>query len=141
MKVLIIDGVESSFIADRFIIKDNGDYLGITGDFEVIYPVSALGGSMISIADYTPQPVVDVVPVPDEITMRQARLVLLGAGMLGAVESAIAALPEPVKSAAKIEWEYSQVVKRKNGFVEKLAPVIGWSEKQMDDLFIAGSKL
>jgi len=140
MKALFIDGVESAFIADDFIVE-NGDYIGISGGLKTIYPVSALGGVMVEIKDYTPQPVVEVIPVPDEITMRQARLRLLGAGMLGAVESAIAALPEPVKSAAKIEWEYSQVVKRKNGFVEQLAPVIGWSEKQVDDLFIAGSKL
>ena len=140
MKALFIDGVESAFIADDFIVE-NGDYIGISGGLKTIYPVSALGGVMVEIKDYNPPPVVEVIPVPDEITMRQARLVLLGAGMLGAVESAIAALPEPVKSAAKIEWEYSQVVKRKNGFVEKLAPVIGWSEKQIDDLFIAGAKL
>lgn len=65
MKALIIDGVESSFVADRFIIKDNGDYVGITGDFEVIYPVSALGGSVIAIADYTPPPPVIEPPAPE----------------------------------------------------------------------------
>lgn len=105
------------------------------------YPLSVVGDGC-AVVDYTPPPpVVETVPVPDEITMRQARLVLLGAGMLGSIESAIAALPEPVKSAAKIEWEYSQSVKRKNGFVEQLAPLIGLSEKQVDDLFIAGAKL
>ena len=60
MKVLIIDGVESAFIADRFIIKDSGDYVGITGDFEVTYPVLALGGGVIAIKDYTPP-----APVPE----------------------------------------------------------------------------
>ena len=65
MKVLIIDGVESSFIADRFIIQDSGDYVGITGDFEVAYPKSALGGSVIAIADYTPPPPVIDPPAPE----------------------------------------------------------------------------
>lgn len=86
---------------------------------------------------YTPPPT----PVPTDITMRQARLVLLGAGLLASVDTAIAAMPEPQKSAAHIEWEYSNAVQRHNGFVSALGTAIGLTEAQIDALFIAGAKL
>ena len=83
-----------------------------------------------------------IVPtVPAEVTMRQARLALLGAGKLAAVDAAIASMPEPQKSAARIEWEYSGAVQRHNGFVAALGPALGLSEAQIDALFIAASKL
>lgn len=80
-------------------------------------------------------------PVPASITMRQARLALLGAGLLASVSTAINALPEPLKSAAQIEWEYSNEVQRRNGFVEQLAPVLGLTNSQLDDLFRAAAQL
>lgn len=81
------------------------------------------------------------VAVPVEITMRQARLALLGAGKLTAVDAAIAAMPEPQKSAAKIEWEYSNTVQRHNGFVSALGPALGLTDAEVDALFIAGAAL
>lgn len=79
--------------------------------------------------------------IPASITMRQARLALLGAGMLAGVGAAIDSLPEPLKSAAQIEWEYSNEVQRHNGFVEQLAPALGLTTAQLDALFIAAAKL
>jgi len=79
--------------------------------------------------------------VPGEVTMRQARLALLAAGKLDAVEAAINALPDPPKSAARITWEHSQTVQRYNGFVSQLAPALGMSEAQIDGLFIAAAGL
>jgi hypothetical protein len=79
--------------------------------------------------------------VPTQVTMRQARLALLGAGKLAGVEAAINALPEPTKSAAKITWDYSSVVQRNNGLVPQLASALGMTSKQIDDLFIAASKI
>ena len=80
-------------------------------------------------------------PIPDHITMRQARLVLLGIGKLAVVDAAINSLPEPHKSGAKITWEYSTEVQRKNGLVSQLASALGLTESQIDELFIAGAKL
>lgn len=79
--------------------------------------------------------------VPASVTMRQARLALMAAGKLAAVEAAIAALPEPAKTAAQIEWEYSNEVQRHNGFVSQLAPLLGMTEAQLDDLFIQAKAL
>lgn len=80
-------------------------------------------------------------PVPAAVTMRQARLALLGAGLLDDVDAAIAALPSPQKEAAKIEWEYSQEVQRHNGFVSVLAPSLGLTDEQTDALFVQAEKL
>lgn len=79
--------------------------------------------------------------IPSSVTMRQARLALLGAGKLAAVESAIAALSEPAKTAALIEWEYSNEVQRHNGFVSQLAPALGMTEAQLDALFVQAASL
>lgn len=79
--------------------------------------------------------------VPQSVTMRQARLALLGAGLLDGVDAAIAALPSPQKEAAKIEWGYSQEVQRHNGFVSVLAPLLSLTEAQIDALFIGAAKL
>lgn len=89
---------------------------------------------------FTP-PAPPPVPVPEAVTMRQARLALLGAGLLDNVTTAINALPSPLKEAAQIEWEYSNEVQRYNGFVEQLAPALSLTEGQLDDLFRAAATL
>lgn len=89
------------------------------------------------IVEKPPEPVV----VPQTVTMRQARLALLGAGYLAAVEAAIAALPSPTKEAVQIEWEYAQEVERSRGIVAELGTVLGLSESELDNLFIVASKL
>lgn len=88
----------------------------------------------------TPAPKPDPV-VPQAVTMRQARLALLGAGLLSSVEGAIDALAEPTKTAARIEWEYSQEVHRNKQLVLVLAPLLGLTEQQLDNLFIAAAEL
>lgn len=83
----------------------------------------------------------DPVPVPASVTMRQARLALLAAGLLGAVQTAIDGLSSPDKEAAQIEWDYSNEVQRSNGVVSALAPALGLTEAQIDALFIAAGRL
>lgn len=81
------------------------------------------------------------VVVPIEVTMRQARLALHAAGKLTAVNAAINALPDPPKTAALIEWEYSSTVRRDSQFVALLGPALGLDAAGLDALFIAASKL
>lgn len=76
--------------------------------------------------------------VPTEVSMRQARLALNAAGQLSAVESAINALPEPQKTAARIEWDYATTVARDWPLVQMLAPVIGLD---LDALFSSAAEL
>lgn len=79
--------------------------------------------------------------VPSAVTMRQARLALLGAGLISSIDSAINAMPSPQKEAARIEWEYSQEVQRHNGFVDILGPLLGLTDAQTDALFITAATL
>lgn len=84
-------------------------------------------------ADLNPVP---PTPVPSSVTMRQARLALLGAGKLVAVDMAINGLPEPQQSAARIEWDFSNEVQRHNGLIPLMAPALGLTAAQIDALFI-----
>ena len=77
-------------------------------------------------------------PVPQEITMRQARLVLLEHNLLANVQPAIDNLPEPAKTKAQIEWDYSNALQRNNSFVNVLGTALGLTDDDIDNLFIEG---
>lgn len=79
--------------------------------------------------------------VPQSVSMRQARLALLGAGKLGLVQPAIDAMPEPQRSAASIEWGYASSVDRQHDFTLALAAAIGLDDVAMDALFIQAATL
>lgn len=96
-----------------------------------------------SVTDATPEQIAARLAalVPRAVTMRQARLALLGAGKLAQVDAAIDAMSEPTRTAARIEWEYSGEVQRHNGFVAALGPALGLTSEQIDALFIAAQAL
>jgi hypothetical protein len=73
--------------------------------------------------------------VPPAVTMRQARLVLLGAGLLPKIDKAIAGMPSPHKEAATIEWEYSSEVKRDGALVQQLGAALGLDNAALDAMF------
>lgn len=74
-------------------------------------------------------------PVPGVVSMRQARLALLGAGLLDNVESALASLEGIDGRAARIQWEFSSEVSRYSDLIEALAPALGLNDEQIDELF------
>lgn len=79
---------------------------------------------------------VHAVVVPQFVEMTQARLALLQAGLLDDVDAAVTAMG----GAVKIEWEYRLTIRRDNPLVLAVKNALGWSDQQMDDLFIlAGS--
>ncbi len=79
--------------------------------------------------------------VPVAVTMRQARLALLQAGMLATVNGAIAAMPGAAGDAARIEWEFSSEVQRHKPLVLALAPLLGLDDAQLDALFVQAASL
>ena len=80
--------------------------------------------------------------VPTVVTMRQARLALLQAGLLNQVDVAIAALEDPVqRSAARVEWEYATEVNREYPWVRILAVALELTEQRLDDLFTLAKTL
>ena len=76
-------------------------------------------------------------PVPQQVTMRQARLALLSAGLLDDVEMVIAAAGRE----AQLEWEYAAVVDRSNPAVAAVQQQHGLTDAQIDDLFREAAKL
>ena len=79
--------------------------------------------------------------VPPSVTMRQARLALLGAGLLASVGAAIDGLPSPQKEAARIEWEYATEVQRSSGLVPMMGVALGLDDAALDALFIEAAAL
>jgi hypothetical protein len=79
--------------------------------------------------------------VPPEVTMRQARLALNAIGKLASVDSAIAAMADPAKTQAQIEWEYSSTVQRTKPLVLQLGAALGLSSADLDQLFITAAEL
>ena len=75
-----------------------------------------------------------VVAVPQTVTMRQARLALLAAGLLDTVDAAVASRG----AAAKIEWEYATDVDRDWPLVVQLGTVLSLD---IDALFLAAAEL
>lgn len=79
---------------------------------------------------------------PQSVTMRQARLALLGAGLLDSVNAAIAAITDATqRQAAEIEWEYAQTVDRASPFTQQLASGLGLTNEQLDGLFTQAAAL
>lgn len=69
------------------------------------------------------------------VDMTQARLALLAVGKLADVDAAIAAMSEPQRTAAQIEWEYRPRIWRLSPLVIGLMPALGIDDAGMDQLF------
>lgn len=72
-----------------------------------------------------------------EVSMRQARLALLAAGLLDQVEAGITGMDK----AAQIEWEYATSVKRGSALVAAIAAGLSLTDAQLDDLFTNAATL
>ena len=79
--------------------------------------------------------------VPASVTIRQARLALLGAGLLASVDAAIDGMPSQQKEAARIEWEYATEVQRSSGLVPMIGAALGLDDAALDALFIEAAAL
>jgi hypothetical protein len=99
----------------------------------------------VPISDEAAQAILDAIQaapsIPEVVTMRQARLALLSAGLLVEVEAAIDALVSPQKDAARIQWEYAQEVRRADPLVQMLAPALDLSDAELDALFTTAAGL
>lgn len=90
------------------------------------------------VPDPIPEP---VVVVPIEVTQRQARMALHALGHLTSVEMAINALPDPPRTEARIAWDFSNTIQRSNPFVSQLAALLGFTEQDLDELFVMAAGL
>ena len=78
---------------------------------------------------------------PQSVTMRQARLALLSAGLLAAVNAAIAAMPGVAGEAARIEWEFAQTVERDSQLIVVVSAGLNLTAAQIDDLLTLAATL
>lgn len=78
-------------------------------------------------------------PVPQSVSAYQARMALLAAGLLDDVE-ALMADPQTDR-AARIAWEYGTTVERSSPLISALAPSLGMTDEQIDDLFRAARSI
>ncbi len=74
--------------------------------------------------------------VPEAVTMAQARLALLDAGLLSQVDTVIAALPSPQREVAQIEWEFRATVQRDSQLMQAIGAALGLDAGQIDALFV-----
>lgn len=78
-----------------------------------------------------------IAAIPYDVSMRQASLALLNAGLLDDVEALVATLPR----AYQIEWERASKVQRDNPLVEIVRQQQGMTTVQIDDLFTLAATL
>jgi len=69
--------------------------------------------------------------VPQVVSARQARLALAGAGLLDAVEAAVAGL----SAFDRIEWEYATEIRRDHPMIASLAVALDLTTGEVDELF------
>lgn len=95
---------------------------------------------VVDINEYQDVPVV-LSTSPQAVTPRQMRIALVMSGIsLSTIEAIINSLPEPDQSITRITWEYSIEFQRSNPLLVGLAPALGLSPSQVDDLFaLAGT--
>ena len=123
---IIDDGVVTNIaeadepLADNWIADTGNAQIGGTWDGAAFHPVPV------------PSP-----PAPQSVSMRQARLALLAAGLLDGVEAAIKASDR----AAEIEWEYAADVRRDHPMIAVMQQAQGLSDAQVDTLFTEAARL
>lgn len=90
----------------------------------------------------SPLPEITPAVIPESVTMRQARLMLLQQGMLDAVETAIGAVEDDAtRKAIQIEWEYALDLRRDWPALQMITQAMGIDGQQLDTLFIDAAKL
>ena len=121
----------SQVTAEQF--KAQNRNIQYAGEFPSTGYLESIGAAIVNVEVPT--------PIPQVVTMRQARLALLQQGLLASIQPAIDALDEPEKSGATIEWEYSQTVERNRPFVSLLSQALDLTDDDLDALFTLAETL
>jgi hypothetical protein len=78
----------------------------------------------------------ELVKVIPDVTPRQIRQAMVLRGIsISQIDSAIDSMPEPNRSFAKIEWEYSIAFQRNNPLVTAIGAIVGKSKDELDELW------
>lgn len=110
------------------ILADGG--FSLPGKMLVASVTAAIGDTYNSDGTFTRS--TPAVSVPQEVTDLQARLALINAGLLGAVDAAVAASDD----ATKAWYDRALTWRRDSQIIASLAPAVGLSSADLDALFI-----
>jgi hypothetical protein len=99
---------------------------------DLLDPTPGIGWSYVN-GTFTAPP--DPNAVPHSVTPRQMRQALVLMGVYDQIQPAFDTLPEPIKTLATIEWEYSLAFERNRPLVSQVAAALGWTEDQLDSLW------
>ena len=91
--------------------------------------------------DALPPPPPPPSSVPQEVTKRQALQALILAELDDEVDAALAAIPGIPGKLARAEWAESKMVERNRPLVKQMTQTLGWTEQQVDQLFITAASL
>jgi hypothetical protein len=80
-------------------------------------------------------------PVPQTVTTRQMHKALAMTNKLSTIKAFIASLPEPNKTLIDIEFNQSNEFQRDNILLNQMAPQLGMTSADVDQLFIYASTL
>ena len=120
-----------------FALKDiNGNIIRYQ-DFELAAPILSPAKGLVWVREDPPIPQPGPLPVPQSVTVAQARLALLNAGLLTSTNAIIAIMPGVEGDAARIKWEYSANIRRDDPLVAALANALNLTNTQVDDVFKA----
>lgn len=78
-------------------------------------------------------------PVPEIVSMRQAKIQLSRAGLLAQANAAIGALSGQPGEEARLEWEYATSLRRDHPLVAGIGRALGLDDAAKDDLFRAAA--
>lgn len=144
----IVKTYEISEINADKIHNEIGASNSVTGFLGVAFSNGTLGvlGSSLSneasldavISAHDPSPTIIIA----DVTPRQIRQALILSGVsLATIEAALNSLSEPTKSLAIAEWEYSNIFQRNRPLVASVGQMLGWTNQQLDDLWLFAATL
>jgi len=90
-----------------------------------------------------PQPPAPPEPVPESVTLRQFLMQADRTGLLATLEALKVneAVPAQTRRDLHFFLEYSNLIDRYHPLISQLAPIVGVTEAQVDDLFRAAAQL
>lgn len=126
-------------VVTNVLVADAATYPADPGSFLVdvdINNVPPIGSAYDAVTgQFTP--LLPSIPVPEVVTPRQVRLLLLQQGLLDEVETMISQQDR----ATQITWEFAIEFRRDDPLLNNLAQQLNLTEEQVDQFFIAASQL
>lgn len=80
-------------------------------------------------------------PTPQSVPLWAFRAVLTVQGITPQVDGLIAALPEPQKTVAQVQWEFGNFIDRDHPLIVAMGAEIGLTPDQIDDVFRQAAQL